>query len=90
MDALHSLRHATMETKHSEALAGRLIPDGDGKYPFPVLEGGSFIGMICRAQRQVTRLIDKTLRVLQCLGLLKKGDDVKVLQKEFCQIPVLG
>ena len=34
VDALHGLRHATAETKHAEALAGRLVPDGEGSTLF--------------------------------------------------------
>ena len=60
-------------------------PADDGKYPFPIEDGGTFIDIAFRAQQNREWLIKESTALCYAAGLIE-ADDPDLLVKDFVTI----
>ena len=66
----------------SEAMSTMPEMDDTGCYPFPILDGGTFLVMAQRAQGDMDWLLSESAALLHAAGFLE-GNDVAELQDQF-------
>lgn len=87
-DTLSETQSASGAASLSRCSSAMPVVDEFGIYPFPVNQGGTFIQIAQRAQRDRQWLLSESAALLHAAGLLK-GDDVTELEEEFLSTDTL-
>ena len=89
VETIFAFRHRGENEKFlPEEETGPFTKGADGKLPWPILHGGTFLSIVQRAQSQPDWLLQQSHELCVKAGIMAPESQVSDFKREFCSLPV--